>query len=428
MKKSILIGALAVLMLVAFTACNQQMPTYKIPVGMTAEASKTEYLEGEYVDPSTITATVKFSDNSTQTINGTSLGIAAEKMGATVKPITVFYGVTTDANDKENGGVSATVNLTGYAVTSAAVSNLPTSAASDGTIDTEGVSVTVSYGNGKTRTLTSGEFTFSASVASPAGSKNVDVETYELNVFGVKVTALTGLDQWKVNVASSEDPAYDEDHPAYTELVITGPEGFTPISVKSTDTVSSPIAIPASYIGDEYKFNFYLVSNNDGVLGKKQAGSNDYFFVDEVAPANGIAKMAAKGESKETYAATYKVIFGADVSKTFTINVSWGTDYAVKVTSIIPSTTSAPSNKVGETNLASNFDYKLEMASGSTVTVTGGVSSEGYCTIKLLDPTVKGAAYNPRFEIAYGKKDSTGAFVDPAEIKYLDTPITTTTK
>ena len=80
MKKSISAILVAALMLFAFTACEQQMPTITgDPVGMTATVSKTNYLVGQEVDLSTVSATVDFSGNVSKTFAGTELTFFGDK-------------------------------------------------------------------------------------------------------------------------------------------------------------------------------------------------------------------------------------------------------------------------------------------------------------------------------------------------------------
>ena len=433
MRKSILIGVLAALMLFAFTACENSASTYKIPVGITAEASNTEYLVGEYTDPSTITAAVRFSDGSTQTFTGTQLGIPAQKTSkAEVLPVTVAYGasygVSSEGKPEATGGVGTYVNLYVYSVDSAAISNLPTTAAYDGKIDTTGVAVTVTYNHGKTRTLTADEFTFEASVGSDqAGKQDVAVSTKTLKVFGQNVTTLTGLDDWKVDVAKSATTEYNADDFAYAELVITGPDGKVFKTIKSNVAESNAIALSDGYIGDEYTFAFNLVSVDDeSNEGRTVATLNkDYFFVDGVAPTGNKVSLAYNKDSSSSPAATYKVKFADAVANEFTITVGWGENYAIDITSIVPATASesAPSYEVGKTNKVENFIYTVKLAGGEPVEVITGTSE--YITVKLLDPTVKNEAlYNPRFEITYGKADSDGK--QTTKLFYLDKAMETT--
>ncbi len=161
MKKTILTIMVAAMMLVAFTACEQQMPTYKTPVGMTLQASKTVYLEGEAFDESTLTGVVTYSDGSSDTFTGSQLNYNATSGAATngVRPlsITAEYGLT---------GKEVSAQTTVYYYTVAAdditVGNIPTVATSTGTgykIDLSEVTVTVNVG-GETRELVRGtEFT-----------------------------------------------------------------------------------------------------------------------------------------------------------------------------------------------------------------------------------------------------------------------------
>lgn len=80
MKKSILIGALAVMMLFAFTACEQQMPTYKEVSYIEVEQTG-DFVIGQVFDASKFTVTANFTDGSSSVVKGASVALAEKSEG-----------------------------------------------------------------------------------------------------------------------------------------------------------------------------------------------------------------------------------------------------------------------------------------------------------------------------------------------------------
>ena len=78
MKKCILIGALAALMLFAFTACEQQVPNFieKTPTAMSV-VSTPEYLVGEKADPNQIKVEIVYANGDVETKTAATLGMVA---------------------------------------------------------------------------------------------------------------------------------------------------------------------------------------------------------------------------------------------------------------------------------------------------------------------------------------------------------------
>ena len=146
MKKCILIGALAALMLFAFTACDNQVSITGTPVGMTATVSKVNYLVGQEIDLSTISATVDFSGNVSKTFSGNEIAFvgntAATAPGTNplevqsgANQLTFAYGSVNSQGDIS--GAMAMVTVYGYKAKTVTLNNMPTTAAktnSDGTI------------------------------------------------------------------------------------------------------------------------------------------------------------------------------------------------------------------------------------------------------------------------------------------------------
>ena len=172
MKKSISAILVAALMLFAFTACEQQMPTITgDPVGMTATVSKTNYLVGQEVDLSTVSATVDFSGNVSKTFAGTELTFFGDKeITAGENTLSFAYGkVATSGSNPTGDYVGASVTVYGYTARSVTLNNMPTEAVkgTDGTItlDTSAVTATVVDEKGNTYEVAADDVEVGAAVA-----------------------------------------------------------------------------------------------------------------------------------------------------------------------------------------------------------------------------------------------------------------------
>ena len=200
MKKSISAILVAALMLFAFTACEQQMPTYKVPTGLTISTTKTAYLVGETLDASAFSGVVRYSDGSSDTLSGADLSLSLPaqngKIVENANKVTATYGAV-NASGKANS-VSASTTVYGYYVTSMTLGNLPETVAqsvsggdADQPISTEGVTATVVY-NGQTRELAAGEFTIGSltidtQTPTAEGADGTDIDVADVKVFGTTV-------------------------------------------------------------------------------------------------------------------------------------------------------------------------------------------------------------------------------------------------
>ena len=213
MKKCILIGALAALMLFAFTACDNQVSITGTPVGMTATVSKVNYLVGQEIDLSTISATVDFSGNVSKTFSGNEIAFvgntAATAPGTNplevqsgANQLTFAYGSVNSQGDIS--GAMAMVTVYGYKAKTVTLNNMPTTAAktnSDGTIslDTSAVTATVVDEKGNSYEVAADDVEVTASVAGKAGTQAVSISS--VFVYGEDATAATTKTGFSVTVS-----------------------------------------------------------------------------------------------------------------------------------------------------------------------------------------------------------------------------------
>lgn len=388
--KKVFIGVLAALMLFAFVACDSQTG-YKLPTGMTATVSKTEYLVGEKIDPNTITATVEFIDGSTQNFSGSQLGVVAAAMTEGEKTITLSYGAGEDT-------VTYDVTLNGYPVSAVQLGgSFPTTAASDGKIDMSGITATVCYKNAwTTRSLNAGEYEITASATGSAGTEDATAAITAISVFGTSLklsdsdaVSVVGVPaNWTVDIAAADPTAPEEFDPEdfdYDyEVVYVGPDGEEYSSISSSDY---------TYVGDNWTWEVYAVSENGG---RRVAVLNeDYFVTAGTLPLKRVS-LGLKGEETAASAATATItpIAANGTGTAITITIPWGEDYIEEFSSIV----------LGELTMSSitpsDFTFKANMKGGEEdVEVTPNTDF----AVTIVDDEKPADGGVVRFYVSYGR-------------------------
>ena len=400
--KKVFIGVLAALMLFAFTACDNQMG-YKTPVGISAVASQTEYLEGETFDPSTVSIVVDYSDGSSRTMTGAEAGLATAVIEEGVNTYTVSYGVQT----QYTSAPETMITVMGYKADSAVISNLPTTGTlKDGKVDVDfsATTVTVSYNNGKTRTLEAGEYKITPSIKASAGKQTA---TAALTVFEKPVSSTTTPATWEVTVSAAP--------------VEEGEFGTAKsIDIKYTDAkgndITSSIADGTFYVDDVINWEVYLVDEDGNT--KVATENTDYWFANGKKPASKSVTLGAT-EVKAGKATTYSIVPLVGAAETLTIPAA--KDYVYAITAINPKTDgSAPSTGTAD---ASNYLFTVRMGSDKTKDATpvdgSNLTTAGF-TATILDPDipVEGVeGYAPRFALTWGKPNADGTLPESGERK-----------
>ena len=308
MKKSISAILVAALMLFAFTACEQQMPTITgDPVGMTATVSKTNYLVGQEVDLSTVSATVDFSGNVSKTFAGTELTFFGDKeITAGENTLSFAYGkVATSGSNPTGDYVGASVTVYGYTARSVTLNNMPTEAVkgTDGTItlDTSAVTATVVDEKGNTYEVAADDVDVGAAVAAKVGSQDVTISS--VSVYGENVLASTETTGFKVTVSEGTTP--EKTFTGYTLDVtskawITDTYAWT-LYENYSDGSKVPAATDSTW--STVKGNYIIISADDGD-GKAETSISDVpTAYTQYAQSVTILEKAnpAKGEYKMTF-------------------------------------------------------------------------------------------------------------------------------
>ena len=423
-KKSIFVVALAALMLVAFSACENQVPTYKVPVSMTATASKTEYLSGELLDPSAITATVLFSDGSSETYPGTMVGATATKLGTKgvgEEAIALSYGT-------EKHPVSTSLKVMVYGVESITLDNLPETAAWDstkkhGVIDQSGITATVTYNYGKgTRTLTSDEFVMETNenTFTTGGAEDVSVKVTKFTVFQASAdvsSLISNIENWKVDVAEASMGTFSS-----TFLNSARKAADYEIRFYHEDGTEVADDNDDVYINERLSWGIYLVEKSSSVVvAERELDSDEFYFVQNEGPESTIRLTAEMMTTQAKYNVWIPAISSG--TKSIAFDVPQPADYVIDVEGIAAKErlkSLVVDTTIASTEITKYFDINIVLASDPSAKAKAWTSEEGL-SVYLLDPTVDVSTgeYDPTLYISFGMP---GNMSTPAPMT-LDEPV-----
>ena len=405
--KSIIYICLAAVLVLGVTAC-QDAAAYKQVVGLTATTTKAEYIVGEYVDPSTISAVVEFSDGSMKTISGSQVSVSVAKSYASTCTGNKFVAEGTVDVTVAYGGVSNTVEVKAANVANVVLGNLPTTAGWDGenaTIDTSAITATVKLTTGSERELAAGEFTdITYTVANEAANKKDAVVTATgITIFGEKYmvtpstdevkVAFTGTPEWKVNIGDKV-LTFDFGDTYVLKFKYAYTSSTKDFTYKNDGTDVN------FYAGDKVTWTAYLENTENGKPSKGatyelDASKDLYFKNTPNAPAS---EVTLKADS-----ASYTVWYAKNMSISATLEIKAGEDWIedvdVKFTAEKASVGSVEADDFTyevTTYLDKEADEALTMLNTTTdVTVVNNTVAEGDTT------------YIPRLIITYGKGEGT---------------------
>ena len=227
MKKSILIGALAALMLFAFVACDNSTPVNKTIEGLEVTTSKTDYLVNQTFDPSTVSVLVRYTDGSTAPVNAslTVDGVTDGKLSSAKQyTVTATYGyVITDGyfgQSASQNQVTGTTTITAYEIDSIAVTKLPEVVSyEEGTtkdkIDLTGIEVTATYNGASKMVLAEGEYAVDTTQSAiPAYDDAEDAEnTTNITVEEKLSSSSNKTTTFEVAVTEEADEVYELNGP-----------------------------------------------------------------------------------------------------------------------------------------------------------------------------------------------------------------------
>ncbi len=389
-KKSIFVVALAALMLIAFTACEQQISTYKVPVGLTLTTTKTEYFTDEALDPSTFSGVVEYSDGSTQTLSGTELSLSE-----TAGKVEASYGSGSYI-------AKASVDVARYAIESVKLSNLSTTATEDedgnAIVSTDGISVTASYNGGKTRVLDADDykidvkFAMADATADEDGLYTVAKTCVFLNMFGgsnYSTSKISWDGDWKVDV----DP--------YTEEFVAKDVDYYDVEYTVTrngEVVEDP-DMENLYIGDEVKWTIFAYTGYEAspsVTYTAKQEVEDYYVKNNVSTKSSYTITADTAESFTVVIANPNT----DAENTsIDVEIGSGTNanYITGVKSITIKDSLSAEDSISFEDLTIEFDWKDSKNPGEhEVEATDVV---------IIDDVVQAKRANYRFIVTFPTND-----------------------
>ena len=351
MKKSISAILVAALMLFAFTACEQQVPT--IPsqahelTGVQYVSGPLAYHEGEDFNPSAYQVKLIYKDALNETVSGEAylnVNVTSwEVSNGSSATIPVYYGAGTDKKEAFSVTLyTAEVNVD--------ITNAVTSVAYDikegDAVSLTGVTATLKIGDGTTES-----YPISNLKAVYAAGNTVNVTSTE----GIKVNLVKGDDDATWTVTPDAKPEL-----TVSKIVVgyyTG-NGTTKYPFTEVAEEDQP-----KWVGDEIKNIKVLKVMSDGSMVALSDGTEDpsanpegtYTVVKGTLPTGELTK-----DSK-----TFEVFYNGDSSKTASITVK-GTDYVDAIEATFDSA-SAPKEITDDLTIQKNwFTVKATMASGDS--------------------------------------------------------------
>ena len=413
MKKSIFYIAIAVLLLVGFTACQQPM-TYKVPTALVATAPNKDYIADETFDPSTVDLTVIYSDGSSDKLNGSQVpfytGATDSKVSTSGSTFTFLYG-------SGDYAVSAPVTVYGYKVVKADLGNLPTTA-TWASADTTGyeaefakgaieaITVNATLENGATRTLSQATDEVDVEVTSITATANTKAdEAFVATVkafndqTGISGAAVTydGKASYTVSVsAKTEDFDATKAYTLKYKLTVGDKENFT----VGTDT---------AYLKQSYSWELYL--ENTDKKATKPVSLNDVYVIDyPTAPS----QTGTIGREKIEYTVRLKTDSSQEVKVVIPAGINYvtGITFGGYVKDYKPAKDVAvtAANIALEPTYAEKYDASADSAIAWDKTTTGNV-------VFIDSPTpVEGKDFAPHIQVKWtglDGKEKTDIFTLP---------------
>ena len=388
MKRSILIGALAALMLFAFVACEPATIEYPTENGKEIAnitvTSATVYAGQTYSDAVPAIVSVVYRDGSTTenvaaelTVSGTP--VAGQNFG------TVTYsGLTTSAGQPGSWRVGFNAIAVTGAELSVAEDDLEveyTALASDCAITGD---IALTYANGTVISMKDVELDWNS--------------TTQANITAVTTTV-------PATITGAEDIVLSAD------LTITGKPAATPVTLSSIAieyTVEgeevSTVAANTYFYGDTVTWKV-VGTYSDG--SKKDLTASEYYVKDQKTLPASTLTLTDKALDSVTIMAV------EDIAKTATLSIPAGKNYITAVTAITPKTQGGPT--AGATNVTiASYDVTVTTAFDDK-----GATKFDTTNATILDPTAPSeGVYAPRFEVKFGKNNAEKTVITAGSVTF----------
>lgn len=397
---------------VSITA-NQTLYAQWTEIVLTSVTVKTNptvvnYYVGDTLNTGGLTLTAKYSDGSTKTISNGFTCTPSKLDTAGTQKITVTYGGKT---------TSFNVTVEAVALASIAVKTNPTKTnyCVGDTLNTSGLTLTATYNNGTTKTISSG-FTCTPTTFNTVGAQRITV-TYggKTTSFNVTVEAVA-LASIAVKTNSTKTNYYLGDTLDTSGLTLTATynngktetisSGFTCTPTKLETAGTQKITV--TYGGKTISFNVTVEDVVVSSIAVKNEPNNISYYVGDSLDTTGLTLTATynNGTSKTItsgFTCTPTTLSSAGTQK---ITVTYGgktTSFNVTVenvvlTSVAVKTVPAKTSYfVGDTLDTSGLTLTATYNNGATKTVNGGFA----CTPENLETTG-----TQKITVAYGDKST----------------------
>ena len=367
-----------------------------------------KYYVGDVLNTSGLTLTATYNNGTTKTISSGFTCTPTKLDTAGTQKITVTYGGKT---------TSFNVTVENVVLTSIAVKTLPNNMTYyvGDTLDTTGLTLTATYNNGTTKTITSG-FTCTPTTLNTAGTRKIDV------TYGGKTTSfsLTVGNVELVSIAVKTNPTKTSYYVGDT-LDTTGLTLTATYNNGSTKTISSGFTctpttlntagtqkITVTYGGKTVTFNVNVVAVTVTSIAIKTTPNKMSYFVGETLDTTGLTITANynNGTSKTVsngFTCTPTALNTAGSQKITVTYSGKSTTFDVNVENIAISGIAIKTNPtktsyyVGDTLDTSGLTLTATYNNGTTKTITSGFT----CT-----PTLLNAKGTQMITVVYGGKST----------------------
>ena len=378
-------------------------------IEINTEPDKTEYFTGEYLDKTGLTIKATYSDDSTAIIGKDFTCAPTHFTSSGTKTVTVTYEGKTDTFD---------VTVTDIALTKIEVLTMPikTSYVVGDTLDTTGLTLTATYNNGTTQTISSG-FTCDPTALNAAGTITITV-TYggKSCTFEVTVTAVA-LTKIEVKTLPNKTSYYVGDTLDTTGLTLTATFSNSTTSTITSGFTCSPTVlntagtqtITVTYGGETCTFDVTVAAVELVSIAVKDMPYKTNYFVGNWLVTTGLTLTATYSDDTT---ATISSGFTCDPTElntvgTQTITVTYGgksdtfevTVTAVALTKIDINTEPYKTDYfVGDTLDTEGLTLTATYNNGAKLTISSGFT----CTPMLLN-----TAGTQTITVTYGGKTCT---------------------
>ena len=375
-------------------------------ISVKTNPSVVNYYVGDILNTSGLTLTAKYSDGTTKTITSGFTFVPTKLDTAGSQKITVTYGGKT---------TSFNVTVENVVLSGIAIKTLPnnTTYYVGDTLDTTGLTLTATYNNGTTKTITSG-FTCTPTTLDTAGAQKITVSyggkttSFNLTVENVVLSKIA----IKTNPAKTSYYAGDTLNTSGLTLTATYNNGTTKTITNgftctpTTLSTAGTQKVTVTYGGKTANFNVTVTAVTVSSISIKTTPSKMSYFVGDTLDTtgltltatynNGTTKTVSSGftctpEALNTAGSQEITVTYSGKTTTFDVNV----ENIALLSIAIKTNPTKTSYYVGDTLNTSGLTLTATYNNGTTKTISSGFA----CT-----PTTLDAIGTQMINVVYGEK------------------------